>query len=46
MNSAIRDLASWAQDNGWTVTDDSKGYSRFYTPTGEYIAYYPATPSN
>ena len=46
MNSAIRDLAAWAQANGWTVADDSKGYTRFYNPDGEYIAYYPATPSN
>lgn len=46
MNSDIRDLATWAQANGWTVTDDSKGYTRFYDPDGEYIARYPATPSN
>lgn len=46
MNSDIRDLAAWAQANGWTVTDDSKGYTRFHNPDGEYIAYYPATPSN
>lgn len=46
MNAAIRKIAKWAESQGWTVRDDSKGYTRFYAPTGEYIACYPATPSN
>lgn len=46
MNSDIRDIAAWASSQGWTITDDSKGYTRFYAPDGTYIAYYPATPSN
>lgn len=46
MNREIADIASWATSQGWTVNDDSKGYTRFYDPQGDYVAYYPATPSN
>ena len=28
-----------------TVLDDTKGYSRFYDPQGNYVTYYPASPS-
>ncbi|ANH29392.1 hypothetical protein A0V42_14085 [Mycobacterium avium subsp. paratuberculosis] len=45
MNSNIADIAKWARSQGWTVFDDSKGYTRFYNPQGEYITNYPATPS-
>lgn len=46
MNREIKDWAAWAESQGWTVRDDAKGYTRFYDPNGNYIAYYPATPSN
>lgn len=46
MNAAIRKIARWAESQGWTVTDDSKGYTRFYAPNGDYVVTYPATPSN
>ena len=46
MNSDIRKIAAWAQDQGWTVRDDASGYTRFYSPAGAYVARYPATPSN
>lgn len=46
MNSDIRDWAKWAVSQGWRVEDDASGYTRFYTPTGEYVGRYPATPSN
>jgi hypothetical protein len=46
MNSDIRELAAWADQNGWTVEDDSKGYARFYDQNGNYVVQYPATPSN
>jgi hypothetical protein len=46
MNSAIRDWATWAESQGWSVRDDKKGYTRFYDPNGRYITSYPATPSN
>lgn len=46
MNSDITKLAKWAQSQGWTVTDDASGYTRFLDPGGTYIARYPATPSN
>lgn len=46
MNREIKDWAEWAESQGWTVVDDAKGYSRFYNPEGEYVANYPATPSN
>lgn len=46
MNSDIKDWADWAVSQGWTVEDDSKGYSRFFDPEGKYVANYPATPSN
>jgi hypothetical protein len=46
MNSDIADIVKWAWSQGWTVVDDSKGYTRFSNPEGVYIASYPATPSN
>ncbi len=46
MNSDIKDWADWAESQGWTVKTDGKGYARFYDPDDEYIAQYPATPSN
>jgi hypothetical protein len=46
VNSDIRDLATWARANGWTVEDDASGYTRFFDSAGEYVARYPATPSN
>ncbi len=46
MNSAIRDIAAWARANGWRVEDDASGYTRFFDSSGQYIARYPATPSN
>jgi hypothetical protein len=46
MNSDIKDIAKWAKDNGWTVTDDAKGYTRFHHPEGAFVVSYPATPSN
>lgn len=46
MNSEIKDWAEWAESQGWVVEDDSKGYTRFYDPDGNYVARYPATPSN
>lgn len=46
MNSDIKDIADWARSQGWTVVDDTKGYTRFYAPNGDYVVRYPATPSN
>jgi hypothetical protein len=46
MNAEIRDLATWAVANGWSVKDDASGYTRFYDPDGNYVARFPATPSN
>lgn len=46
MNSDIADIAKWAKSQGWTVEDDSNGYTRFYSPEGVYVVRYPATPSN
>lgn len=46
MNSDIAKIAKWARQNGWTVEDDTKGYTRFYNPAGAYVTNYPATPSN
>lgn len=46
MNKEIKELADWAHDQGWTVNDDTKGYTRFYAPTGDYLVSFPATPSN
>jgi hypothetical protein len=46
VNSDIKDTAKWARSQGWTVRDDANGYTRFYNPDGDYIARYPATPSN
>lgn len=46
MNSDIREIAKWAKANGWTVSDDANGYTRFYTPEGAFVVRYPATPSN
>lgn len=46
VNSAIVEIAKWARSQGWRVEDDASGYTRFYDRDGEYIARYPATPSN
>jgi hypothetical protein len=46
MNNAVRDIAKWATSQGYRVQDDAKGYTRFYDPDGNYVARYPATPSN
>lgn len=46
MNSEIKELADWAGKNGWTVKDDSKGYTKFRDANGNYVAQYPATPGN
>jgi hypothetical protein len=46
VNSAIVKTAKWARSQGWRVEDDASGYTRFYNRDGEYIARYPATPSN
>ena len=46
MNSDISKITKWAQSQGWTVVDDANGYMRFHSPLGDYIARYPATPSN
>ncbi|WP_084494950.1 hypothetical protein [Nocardia shimofusensis] len=46
MNSDIRDLATWARSQGWKVEDTASGYTQFFDPSGEYVARYPATPSN
>jgi hypothetical protein len=42
----LTDIVKWAKSQRWRVTTDSKGYSRFYDPVGNYITYYPATPRN
>lgn len=46
MADDIEKLIEWAHANGWSVIWDTKGYRRFYTPEGEYVVKYPATPSN
>jgi len=46
MNGEIKNWADWAISQGWTVKDDSKGYTHFYDPEHNHVAYYPATPSN
>lgn len=46
MNGDINNIAEWARSQGWRVEDDSKGYTRFYDPQGNYVTNYPATPSN
>lgn len=45
MNQDIAKIARWAQSQGWTVEDDAKGYTRFSDPGGNYVTYYPASPS-
>jgi hypothetical protein len=46
MSDDLRDLIRWATQNGWDVRVDSKGYSRFHDPNGNFVAHYPARPSN
>jgi hypothetical protein len=46
MNREIKKIANWAESQGFTVTDDTKGYTHFYAPNGDHVASYPATPSN
>jgi hypothetical protein len=42
----LTDIIRWATSQKWEVRTDTKGYSRFYDPKGNYITCYPATPSN
>lgn len=46
MEKDLTILIDWAISQGWTVEKDSKNYTRFLNPAGDYIANYPATPSN
>jgi hypothetical protein len=46
MNSDIKDLAKWAESQGWTVEDTKSNYTMFYDTNGDYVGRYPATPSN
>lgn len=46
MNSAINKVAKWARSQQWKVKDDASGYTHFYTPQGDHITRYPATPGN
>ena len=46
MNNEIKAWADWATSQGWTVMDNEKGYTHFYTPSGDWVSYFPATPSN
>lgn len=46
MADDIDRLIDWARSQGWQVKPDTKGYRRFYAPGGDYVGYYPATPSN
>lgn len=46
MHNDIKKIVKWAQSQGWTIEDDSKGYTHFYDPNGDHVTYYPATPSN
>jgi hypothetical protein len=45
MNPGITKIAKWARSQGWTVVDDASGHTRFYSPNGDYVVGYPATPS-
>lgn len=46
MAEDIDKVEAWARSQGWEVRRDASGYRRFYTPDGDYVARYPATPSN
>ncbi len=46
VDSGIADIVKWAKSQSWTVDDDTKGYTRFYDPQGNYVVNYPVTPSN
>ena len=46
MDKDLESIVAWARSQGWTVRADSKGYTRFYAPDGDYVVRYPATPSN
>ena len=44
MAHEIDKIIKWACSQGWTVRTDGNGYRRFYTPGGDYVVRYPATP--
>lgn len=46
MAEDIDKVIHWVRSQGWSVTTDADGYRRFYTPDGDYVVLYPATPSN
>ncbi|MDQ2706745.1 MAG: hypothetical protein M3Z25_03570 [Actinomycetota bacterium] len=45
MAEDIDKLAEWASSQGFRVKHSANGYRHFYTASGEYVGYYPATPS-
>lgn len=46
MNNDIESWATWARSQDWRVVDDASGYTHFFTPSGDHVGRYPATPSN
>lgn len=45
-NNELPKLVKWAESQGWECPKDSKGYTRFHTPEGDYVTDYPCTPSS
>ena len=46
MADDIDGVIKWAESQGFEVRRDTKGYRRFYNRNGDYVGFYPATPSN
>lgn len=46
MDKDLKPLVKWAESQGWSITTDADGYTRFYAPDGSYVVRYPASPSN
>ena len=46
MAEDIDRVIAWARSQGWPVTTSTDGYRHFWTPDHQWVAKYPATPSN
>ena len=45
MAEDIDKVVAYVRSQGWTVTTTAHGYRHFYDEQGNWITYYPKTPS-
>jgi hypothetical protein len=45
-SDGIDDITEWLVAQKWPVESDHSGYTRIFDPHGNYVTYYPCSPSN